>query len=102
MDGRGNRIRCRRQDRTRLDPLPARVFPAIPQPCEREQFTVINFKTVRLFRLSPPLPLVESVRWDEAPATGQRIEESRLRRWCPDLALIAWAAIDGSFAHDGR
>ena len=46
--------RCRRrcQDRTGLDPLSARVFPAIPQPREREQLPGIDFKAVRLLRFA--------------------------------------------------
>jgi hypothetical protein len=35
VDGRGDCIRCGCQDRTRLDPLPARVSPSISQSCER-------------------------------------------------------------------
>jgi hypothetical protein len=52
VDGRGDCIRCRCQDRTRLEPLSAGVSPSIPQSCECEQFPIINFKTVRLFRLA--------------------------------------------------
>src|ERR1019366_6138372 len=75
MDGCGHCVRCRGQDRAGLDPLSARVFPAIPQSREREQLAVIDLKTERLLRLATPLPLVKSVRRDEASATAQRIAE---------------------------
>jgi hypothetical protein len=80
MDGGSHRVRCRRQDRARFDPLSARVFPAIPQPCECKQRPVTDFKTVRLLRFARPLPLVKPVRWDEASTVGQRITERGLRR----------------------
>ena len=101
MDGCGHRVRCRCQDRARLDPLPARVFPAIPQSREREQLAVIDFKAVRLFRLARPLPLVKSVRRDEASAAGQRIAECGLRRRRLRSGVNHLAAPDMSFAHDG-
>ena len=33
------------------------IHPAVPQSREREQFPFVDFKTVRLFRRAPPLPL---------------------------------------------
>src|ERR1700678_1951323 len=80
MDGCGHHVRCRREYRARLDPPAARVSPTIPQPCEREQRPVIDFKAVRLLRLADPLPLIKAIRRNEASAVGQRITECGLRR----------------------
>ena len=45
-------------------------------------------------------PLVEPVCGDQTPATSQRIPQGFVAA-VSDLALIIWAATDGSFAHDG-
>ena len=41
-----------------------------------------TFKTVGRFALTPPLPLVKSVCWNQTPTIGQRITERGLRRRC--------------------
>jgi hypothetical protein len=58
---------------------PARVSPSIPESREREQFAIINFKAIRLFRFALALPLVETIGGDKAPTIGQRIAERGLR-----------------------
>jgi hypothetical protein len=78
MDGRGHRVRGRGQNRAGLDPVAVRVFPAVPQPCEREQLPVIDFKTVRLFGFRRPHPFVKTVCRDQTPARFQRIAEGWL------------------------
>ena len=101
MDGGSHSVWSRGQNRARLDPLPTRVFPAIPQPRECEQHPVVDFKAIRLFHFSRPLPLIKPVRRDEASSVGQRIAERRLRRSRLRSGLIIIAAPDMSLAHDG-
>src|SRR5258705_2209890 len=60
------------QDRAALDHLPLRVLPSVPETGEREQLSAVHLETIRLFRLAVFLPLIEPVRWDEAPLRLER------------------------------
>lgn len=55
VNGSRHSVRSRRQYRARLDPLPARVFPPLPQAREREQFAIVDLKAKRLLRRSATL-----------------------------------------------
>jgi hypothetical protein len=102
VDGRGHGIRDRGQDRTRLEPLPVRVSPPIPQSSECELLPVIDLETVWLLGFPCPRPLVKPVR-----AGIRHLRDFKASRNAgfvsavSDRALIMPAAPEGSFAHDG-
>jgi hypothetical protein len=68
VNGRGHCVRHCGQNRTRLDPLPLRAFPAVPQSSKREQLAFVNFKIERLLAGTCALPFVEAIFRDQAPA----------------------------------
>jgi len=82
VHGGGRGIRCRGQDGTGSYPAAAGVLPAVPKSCEREQLPVINLEAVRLLAFPCPLPLVEAVCGNEAPAELQRFGEGGLGTCC--------------------
>ena len=57
--------------------MSGRVFPAIPQSCESEQFATPDFEAKWLFRPSLSHPFVKTVRWNQASAESQSIP----KRW---------------------
>lgn len=74
------------QNRAGFHGVAISVLPTIPNPCESEQFAIVDFETVwlprfpcPLPRFPCPLPLEERVRGNQAPATFQRIPERGLR-----------------------
>jgi hypothetical protein len=79
VDGRGHSIWGRGQDRAGLNRVAASIILAIPDSCEREQLSVIDFKAVRLLCTSSVFPLVERICGDHAPAEFERIPEGGLR-----------------------
>jgi hypothetical protein len=81
--------------------LAARVPPAIPYSCEREQLPFVDLETVRLLCFSRAQPFVKAVRGNQAPPRFQRIAEGGFVAAVSDLALIIRAAADGSVAQEG-
>src|SRR5216683_2220441 len=65
VNGGCHPVRSRRQDTAGFDPLPALVFPAIPDSCEREQFAVIDLRN-RTAALPPPSPAIHRSRPQES------------------------------------
>src|SRR5204863_2184429 len=77
MNVAGERVRFRRDDRARLNPLPvcAGLPPTFPQARECKWFSAIDFIEVRELRLPLFLPLKISVGQDEAATFLERRPE---------------------------
>ena len=78
VDGSGHFIWNRREDRTRLDPLPFGVLPPVPDSREREQLAFIYFKAERLLGRACSLPFIEAICGDQTSAESQRIAKCGL------------------------
>ncbi len=71
MDDGGHGVWRRGQNRAGFHCGATGVLPAIPNPCESEQLAFVDLETIWLLRFSDPLPLVERVRGNQAPARFQ-------------------------------
>lgn len=79
MNNRGHGVRRGRQYRTRLQPLPAWITPAIPQPRKSKQSTITDFEAKRL--LEGLLPLFSrNVAYRKLPRPSYPWGVSNLRR----------------------
>lgn len=78
MYSRGDNVWSRCENRARLDPTAARIFPPIPQSSEREHLALIDFKAVGLLRFARARPFVKAVCRDQAPAELKGVAKRRL------------------------
>jgi hypothetical protein len=78
VNGRGHGIRGRGENRAGLNPVAIGVFPTIPKSRKRKQLPLIYLKAKWLFGFPVSLPLVKTVRRDQAPARFHRMAERGL------------------------
>jgi hypothetical protein len=75
MDVSQESVRRRCQDRAALQDFSLRIRPFVQEPGEREKLTVFHLKTLWLFDLAVPLPLVESIGGNQAVLRLERVAE---------------------------
>ena len=78
MHSRGHGVWRSGQNRAGLQPIPARILPAVPETGDRKQLPSVHFKAKRLLGSSRAFPFVKAIGGNQTAAIFESVREYRL------------------------